>query len=164
MQWVSSVCLSFLWDPLINIQQKLSCKSTVVKSYIPWYIYLQTFCPSGQYNITGFVYGSILIINLLFHQIRYKNVLRQYPFLATKVETQKLSLPRKGKLKIFYSQLFRSKKKWSSEHSEHFEQQYPIRAERWSCEARRWEDPKMYSLESYPGPTIPPAWPSFTNS
>ena len=111
MQWVSSVCLSFLWDPLINIQQKLSCKSTVVKSYIPWYIYLQTFCPSGQYNITGFVYGSILIINLLFHQIRYKNVLRQYPFLATKVETQKLSLPRKGKKKIFYSQLFRSKKK-----------------------------------------------------
>ena len=78
-------------------------------------------------------------------------------FLAMKVETQKLSLPRKGMLKVFNSQLFRSKKKWSSERSEHFEQQYPIRAERWSREERRWEDPKMYfSLELYSGPTIPP--------
>ena len=71
-------------------------------------------------------------------------------FLAMKVETQKLSLPRKGMLKVFNSQLFRSKKKWSSERSEHFEQQYPIRAERWRNAARRWEHPKMYPLELYP--------------
>ena len=36
-----------------------------------------------------------------------------------------------------------------------FEQQNPIWAERWRRKARRWENPKMYPLELYPGPTIP---------
>ena len=70
---------------------------------------------------------------------------------------KKLSLPREGQLTIFNPPLLRSRKKWLSEH---FEQQYPIRAERQGSETRHWEHPKMYLLELYPGPTIPPARPA----
>ena len=31
----------------------------------------------------------------------------------------------------------------------------PIRGERWRCEARRWENPKMYAPKLYQGLTIP---------
>ena len=50
-------------------------------------------------------------------------------------------------------------KKWFSDCLERFKQRYPIRADRLRREARCWEDPKMYLLELYPGPIIPPTRP-----
>ena len=67
--------------------------------------------------------------------------------LGPSVRHQKSSLPREGKLKIFNPPFLRNPKKWLSERSEHFEKQYPIRAER--CEAGRREKP-----------TTPPARPA----
>ena len=52
---------------------------------------------------------------------------------------QKLSLPREGQLTIFNPPLLRSRNKWLSEH---FEQQYPIRAERLWYESETLRTPQ----------------------